>query len=320
MSSMSSMSSMLAKMSLLMLLVPLAVGAKPVTQMVEGKGVSLFTVLYPKENAETIILLHGGPGVPMDFHSIVEVLSKKYQVIVFDQRGTGRSPLTSVDYSMNAYVQDINSIAEYFGVPRFHVFGHSWGGLYAQIYAEKFPEKILSLFLSSPRSGTGDHWEQTETEVLEFNKSKTTTWQWLMMGINSLRGMLGSDAAYQSLFRQVIVNYNKDFDAEMLAGEEILSGEEMLADEEMLEQVRADPVNKTRKHILSYPLLSSPVSYHFPVVVQYGEKDIYAQSKQYLDDRFPEAQFVVINNAGHLSWLNNPHDFNELMQSFYRLN
>jgi len=310
MSSMSSMSSMLAKMSLLMLLVPLAVGAKPVTQMVEGKGVSLFTVLYPKENAETIILLHGGPGVPMDFHSIVEVLSKKYQVIVFDQRGTGRSPLTSVDYSMNAYVQDINSIAEYFGVPRFHVFGHSWGGLYAQIYAEKFPEKILSLFLSSPSSGTGEHWKQTESEVLEYNKSKATTWQWLKMGINSLRGMLGSDSAYQTMFRQVIANYNKGLNVEASVGEDTI------------EHVRADPVNKTREYILKYPLLNSPVSYHFPVIVQYGdgEKDIYAQSKQHIYKRFPNANFSTIKNSGHIAWLNNPRDFNELLQSFYRIN
>ncbi|MDH3326948.1 MAG: alpha/beta hydrolase [Gammaproteobacteria bacterium] len=302
------MPTMLATISFLMLLSPLAVGAEPVTQIIEGKSVSLFTVLYPKENSETIILLHGGPGVPMDFDPIVEVLSKKYQLIVFDQRGTGRSPITNSNYSMDAYVQDINSIAEQLDLLNFHIFGHSWGGLYAQIYAEKFPEKVISLFLSSPSSGTGEQWRKTESEVLEFNKSKTTTWQWLMMGIDSLRGMLGSDSAYQSLFRQVIANYNKGLDVEVSASEEIL------------EQVRADPVNKTRKHILEYPILDSPVSYRFPIVVQYGEEDIYAQSKQHLVERFPEAKISIIKNAGHLAWLNNPHDFNDLLHNFYRLN
>ncbi len=300
---------MLARLSFLMLLSPFVV-AEPVTQMIEGKGVSLYTVLYPKDNSETIILLHGGPGVPMGFHQVVEVLSKKYQIIVFDQRGTGRSPMTNIDYSMEAYVQDINSIADQYSLSNFHIFGHSWGGLYAQIYAEKFPENILSLFLSSPSSGTGEHWEQTEREVLEFNKSKATTWQWLMMGVNSLRGMLGSDNAYQTMFRQVIANYNKGLNVEASVGEDLT------------EQVRADPVNKTRKYILKYPLLNSPVSYRFPIVVQYGEdeKDIYAQSKQHIYKRFPDAKTSIIENSGHIAWLNNPRDFKDFLQSFYRIN
>ena len=303
------MSTMLARLLFLMLLSPL-VTAEPVTKMVEGKDVSLYTVLYPKDKSETIILLHGGPGVPMSFHQIVELLSKKYQVIVFDQRGTGRSPMRNTDYSMEAYVQDMNFIAEQYGLSNFHLFGHSWGGLYAQIYAEKFPEKILSLFLSSPSSGTGEHWQQTESEVLEFNKSKATTWQWMMMGVNSLRGMLGSDSAYQTMFRQVIANYNKGLTVEVLVGED------------EIEQVRADPVNKTRDYILKYPLLNSPVSYRFPIVVQYGEdeKDIYAQSKQHIYKRFPNAKFSTIENSGHIAWLNNSRDFNELLQSFYRIN
>ena len=304
------MSINLARITFLMLLFPLTVVAEPITQTVEGKGVSLFTAVYPKDNSETIILLHGGPGVPMEFHQIVEVLSKKYQVIVFDQRGTGRSPITNADYSMEAYVQDINSIAAQYNLTSFHIFGHSWGGLYAQIYAEKFPKNVLSLFLSSPSSGTGEQWEQTESEVLDFNKSKTTTWQWLVMGVNSLRGMLGSDKAYQSMFRQVIANYNDGLDVVVSVGEE------------MIEQVRADPVNKTREYILKYPLLNSPVSYRFPIVVQYGdgEKDIYAQSKQHIYDRFPDAKFSIIKKSGHIAWLNNPRDFNELLQSFYRIN
>ena len=70
------MSTNLARITFLMLLFPLTVVAEPITQTVEGKGVSLFTVVYPKDNSETIILLHGGPGVPMEFHQIVEVLSK----------------------------------------------------------------------------------------------------------------------------------------------------------------------------------------------------------------------------------------------------
>jgi len=295
------------KLVILMLMSSLSLASEPITQKVKSNDANLYAVVYPKTGAETILLLHGGPGVPTDFQAIVKVLSKKYQLITFDQRGTGRSPSADSDYSMEAYIKDIDSITEHFNLPEFHIFGHSWGGLYAQIYAEKFPQKILSLFLCSPGSGTGEHWVQTESEVMAFNKSRTTFWQWMMMGINSVRGMFGSDSAYQSLFKQVITNYNKDFD------------DEFVANDSMVKQVRADPANKTREHLLSYPLLISPVNYRFPIIVQYGEKDIYGASKEHVVDRFPQAQFIVIDDAGHFPWLNNAPKFQNVVMNFYHI-
>jgi len=54
--------------------------------LIESKNAKLFTTIYPKQNAETVILLHGGPGVPMDYFPIADQLSHKYQAIAFDQR------------------------------------------------------------------------------------------------------------------------------------------------------------------------------------------------------------------------------------------
>ncbi len=266
---------------------------------------TLYVQVYSKGKAETIILLHGGPGVPMDFSPIVKQLSPNYQVIAFDQRGTGRSPVDGATYSIEEYLDDINVIAEHFGVEKFHLFGHSWGGLYAQIYAEKYPEKVLSMFLSSPSSGTGEIWKQTEHEVMAFNKKHSSTWGWLKMGIKSVLGMLGSDSAYQSLFKQVLENYHKDFDSTFIATDA------------MVKNIRAEPINKTRAHIIEYPLLKDSVDYYFPIMITYGDKDIYGESKQSVKNRFPKATFVEIENAGHIAWIHNKDKFNSLLVEFY---
>lgn len=157
------------------------------TLLIESKNARLFTIIYPKQNAETVIMLHGEPGVPMDYTLVAEALSSKYQVIAFDQRGTGNSPAKGSKYSMEEYIEDINVITQHFGVKEFHLFGHSWGGLYAQIYAEKYPERVLSMFLSSPSSGTGDVWKETQRDVLAFNKEHSSFWEWSKMGINSFQ-------------------------------------------------------------------------------------------------------------------------------------
>lgn len=104
--------------------------------LVDSESARIFTIVYPKQNAETVILLHGGPGVPMDFSPLAEHLSGNYQVIAFEQRGTGRSPAKGATYSLDEYLKDLDAVADHFHLDRFHLLGHSWGGLYAQIYAE----------------------------------------------------------------------------------------------------------------------------------------------------------------------------------------
>lgn len=234
---------------------------QPETLLIDSTSAKLFTTVYPKANAEAVMLLHGGPGVPMDFSPIAEQLSRKYQVITFDPRGTGRSPAHDATYSIDEYLHDLDAVTQHFGVNRFHLFGHFWGGLYAQIYAERYPQKVLSMFLSSPSpspspsSGTGDVWKKTESEVMLFNMEHSSIWGKSMMGIKSILGMLGSDSAYKSLFKQVLENYNREFDPAFVATDA------------MVENVRAKPINKTRQRILEYPPLKDAMDYRFPILI-----------------------------------------------------
>ncbi len=275
--------------------------------MIESADASLFTTIYPKENAETIVILHGGPGVPMDFSPIAQQLNHKYQIIAFDQRGTGQSPAKGATYAIDEYLDDLDAISRYYNLDRFHLFGHSWGGLYAQIYAERNPDRVLSMFLSSPSSGTGIVWKETEKEVMRFNKRHSNFGSYLKMGFRSLLGILGSDAAYRAVFKQVLANYNKEFDPAFKATDS------------MVKNVRADPINKTRRKIAKYPLLKDAVDYHFPILITYGEKDIYGPSRQYVITRFPKARFIEIEGAGHIAWKHNKKKFDAILKDFYHL-
>lgn len=284
-----------------------SLAVQPETLLVDGASAKLFVTVYPKADAEAVVLLHGGPGAPMDFSPIAEQLSRKYQVITFDQRGTGRSPAHDATYSIDEYLHDLDAVTQHFGVNRFHLFGHSWGGLYAQIYAERYPQKVLSMFLSSPGSGTGDVWKKTEREVMLFNMEHSSIWGKFMMGIKSILGMLGSDSAYKSLFKQVLENYNREFDPAFVATDA------------MVENVRAKPINKTRQRILEYPPLKDAMDYRFPILITYGQRDIYGQSRQAVKKRFPRAVFVEVENAGHIPWRHNKKKFNDTLAEFYRL-
>lgn len=96
-----------------------------------------------------VIVLHSGPGFGADAHQRRFFDPQQYRIILFDQRGCGRStPYLSLDNnSTEALLDDINTISEYFGLSEFVLFGGGWGSLLALLYAEKHPEQIKALLL-----------------------------------------------------------------------------------------------------------------------------------------------------------------------------
>lgn len=275
------------------------------TELIKNGETTLNLKIYSNENPETVVLLHGGPGVPDDMLEVVEQLKDRYRVITFEQRGVGLSVCNDCGYRMEDYISDIDAISDYLKMDSLHLFGHSWGGLYAQIYAEARPEKITSLFLCSPSSGTNETWKKTEKEVMQFNKENATKMEWAKMGWNSLLGMFGSDKAYQKMFKLVIKNYHKNYiEAEF--------------EDPFLETIHSDPVNKTRKELIKYKFLSEFRSPDFPIMISYGEDDIYGESKNELLKRFPTAKVETIENCGHIAWKHNPTGFNKLLKEFYK--
>ncbi len=274
------------------------------TNLIDNNGDKLFSTIYPNTKQETIILLHGGPGFPSDLSEVVEILKDRFQIITFHQRGTKKSLCSSKDYSMKAYISDVNAVAKFYNIQKFHLWGHSWGGLYAQMYAEKYPDNLLSLFLCSPGSGTNIQWKQTEKEVMQFNKSKCTTWEWSKMGMNNLLGMMGSDNAYKRLFKQVMKNYNDDFVKTTNVGVD-------------LDNLKADPINKTRPEIVKYSILKKQENPNYKITIVYGDRDIYKASKDFVINRYSTAKVLIIKDCGHLPWLHNPAEFKTILEKHY---
>jgi proline iminopeptidase len=276
------------------------------TIVVKTKDTSLFTTLYPNTGKETVIFLHGGPGLPDGLTFIAEYLSEWFQVISFHQRGTLNSPTSADDFSMESYVSDIDSIAAHFHVEKFHLLGHSWGGLYAQIYAQHNPDRILSLFLCSPGSGTGIQWAETQAEIAKYNQSKSSKLEIAAMGIQAFLGGLSSDKGYQNLYKQLLKNFNKGFTVNTPIPFE-------------LECVKAKAINLTTKAILQYPLLRQFTDPGFAITVAYGEKDIYGDSKKYIKERYPSAAIHFISNSGHLSWAHHTEEFVKILSMHFKL-
>lgn len=96
-----------------------------------------------------VVVLHGGPGGGCSPAMRRYFDPKVYRIILFDQRGCGRSrPHASVSYNTTWHlVADIERIRTTLGIESWVVFGGSWGATLALIYAQTHPKWVRHLVL-----------------------------------------------------------------------------------------------------------------------------------------------------------------------------
>jgi len=96
-----------------------------------------------------VLFIHGGPGAGCEPYHRRFFDPGLYRIILFDQRGCGRStPHAALDgNTTQALVADMEAIREHLGLERWMLFGGSWGSTLGLAYAETHPERILGLIL-----------------------------------------------------------------------------------------------------------------------------------------------------------------------------
>lgn len=129
--------------------VPTAVGVEEAS-VNGGDGVVLhMSSVGLAAAAETLITLHGGPGLSLESMEGYNVLAgPDVRVVSYDQRGAGRSGTPGdVDYSLAAQVADLEAIRITLGVETVQLLGQSWGGAIAAAYAATYPDRVSALVL-----------------------------------------------------------------------------------------------------------------------------------------------------------------------------
>jgi 3-oxoadipate enol-lactonase len=130
-------------------------------------GIELYYELRGSGPAVTVI-----PGLGTDtrlFLPIVTVLARRYQVMVFDPRGAGRSEKPDVPYSAEEMTDDAAGLLDVVGMRETTVIGYSMGGRIALGLALRYPCRVRGLLLAATSARTPP--------------TRPLTWRWFMMDV-----------------------------------------------------------------------------------------------------------------------------------------
>lgn len=116
--------------------------------------VSDLHTLYVEETGNPeglpVVVLHPGPGACSSDGYLRRFFDPQhYRIILFDQRGCGRSTphMEIQENTTSLLINDVEAIRSFFNLSEFVLSGGGWGSLLALLYAQKFPQYIKALLL-----------------------------------------------------------------------------------------------------------------------------------------------------------------------------
>ncbi len=105
-----------------------------------------------------LLALHGGPGSTHHYFAPLEGLAPERPVVVYDQIGCGNSDRPQdLEWSVNAFREEVDAVRSQLGLDRIHLLGTSWGGMLAVEHVLSGAEGIVGLILSSTLASV-DQW------------------------------------------------------------------------------------------------------------------------------------------------------------------
>jgi len=255
---------------------------------------------------DTIIAIHGGPGV--DLESIANdfaPLTEHHVVIFYDQRGAGRSTLPRDTTTLTAanQIADLDAVRRYFHLNRVTLVAHSYGPLLAATYALAHPEAVKRMIFFNPvPPRRGDFWRRFgKTMSARLDSSQRAAMAEAQKRLNDPASGILEDC--KAFWKIALRPRLADPDSTMTLIKSDLCGSDPVG-------IRYGLTVTNRLVMASYgdwDLRDQLHRLQTPLLVVHGEEDaIPMDAVQEWVTSMPHARLVKVPNAAHFSYVEQP--------------
>ncbi len=258
-----------------------------------------------------VIFLHGGPcsGTKPDHRRFFD--PERYHIILLDQRGCGLS-LPFGEQQNNTtqdLLDDLERIRSALHIEQWLLFGGSWGGTLALLYAQQHPQRVLGMILRGVFLA-----RQTDMDWFlgnGVNRIYPQQWHELLASIpphyrdNVLTGLSDTIFGDDATAAKCAAKQWQLWGGLVALGAVEIKPDNEPVSEKNLQQVKME-VHYARNHYFiadNQILENCEVLQKLPTIIIHGQNDLTCplENGWLLQQALPQAQFIVLPNAGHIA-------------------
>jgi proline iminopeptidase len=300
--------------------VPDTVATDSTIPHIEIDGVVFHAETFGDPANPVVVVVHGGPGGDYGYLLNLHRLEDDYFVVFYDQRGAGLSPrVAASELTLQSSIDDLHRIVTHYGNGEpVNLIGHSWGGMLAAGYIGQYSEYVDKVVLAEP--GALDN-----AGLARFNERQSTQgfayYRTLVPTIFETFHMTqpDPDALMDYIFGQMMESFvNSSASGYRCAGENVKA-------------ITPDvPVPQTRIGSTAFSTLFGPDADLMPIAdnaANYTGVVLFVASEcssfsgvDFQREQmaiFPQARLVVISNAGHEMFSENPTDSLAVLRDYF---
>lgn len=239
-----------------------------------------------------LLLIHGFPFSSQMWNRQLDALSGQCRLLAPDLPGFGDSPLLDGTYSVERYAEDCITVLDALDILEpVAIGGLSMGGYIALAIARLFPERLRALLLLSTRAGA-------DSAEGQANRGKT------IAAVKEQGASAVTEAMYPKLLAPETYTANPAAAAELQEIMRAASPEGVIA-----------ALGAMRDRPDSTSLLTQ---IDVPTLIVHGKQDaiIPSSEAEAMAKAIRNSQLHLIDHAGHLPNLEQPHEFNRVIANF----
>ena len=269
-------------------------------------------ILELGRGADTLIVLHGGPGAEHSYLlPVFDGLEDQYHLVFYDQRGSLRSPCPDSLVTYSSHIEDLDRIRAELGLEHVTLAAYSAGTLLAMMYADQFPNRTKGLILfgglqpSSPNNATDSSLQAASDSVASaFFKRSELAATLEKEGLNRDRAQLSpreQTFAWRIQFAAVNIFHVERWRS--VRGGQVFYN-----------ATAAAAAGRTRP--VRYDYRATLAGLQCPITIIAGDHDFVdmgAVMHRRWAGPLANVHLVVMPNAGHNAWIDAPNEFRRLL-------